>query len=127
MNLLLDTHAFIWFVEGSAELSEEAKSSIIDDLNVKYISIVSLWEMSIKVGQGKLNLRSPFETVLEDVFNNGFKLLDLKFEHILHNTNLEWHHRDPFDRLLISQALVDGLSVITKDSHFPNYPVSIIW
>jgi PIN domain nuclease of toxin-antitoxin system len=127
MNLLLDTHAFIWFVEGSSELSSKAKTAILDESNVKYVSIVSLWEMSIKVAQGKLNLRSPFETVLDDIYNNGFKLYDITFDHILKNTNLEWHHRDPFDRLLISQAIVDDFTVATKDENFPSYPIQIIW
>jgi PIN domain nuclease of toxin-antitoxin system len=127
MNLLLDTHAFIWFVEGSPELSLKAKNAILDENNVKYVSIVSLWEMSIKVAQGKLNLKSPFETVLEDVYNNGFKLYDIKFDHLLKNTELDWHHRDPFDRLLISQAIIDDFTVITKDGNFPSYPIQIIW
>ena len=127
MDLLLDTHAFIWFVEGSSELSLVSKNAILDQENVKYVSIVSLWEMSIKVAQGKLDLKSPFETVFDDIFNNGFRLLDLKFEHILQNINLDWHHRDPFDRLLISQAIVNNMKILTKDKHFPSYPISIIW
>jgi PIN domain nuclease of toxin-antitoxin system len=127
MNLLLDTHAFIWFVEGSFELSSKAKNAILDEDNVKYVCVVSLWEMSIKVAQGKLNLKSPFETVLDDVYNNGFKLYDINFNHILKNTTLEWHHRNPFDRLLISQAIVDNFTVVTKDENFPSYPIQIIW
>jgi PIN domain nuclease of toxin-antitoxin system len=106
MNLLLDTHAFIWFVEGSSELSVKAKNAILDDNNIKYFSIVSLWEMSIKIAQGKMELKSPFESILDDVYNNGFKLCEIKFDHILKNTGLEWHHRDPFDRLLYHKLLL---------------------
>jgi PIN domain nuclease of toxin-antitoxin system len=127
MNLLLDTHAFIWFVEGSPELSSKAKNSILDVNNIKYVSIVSLWEMSIKLAQGKLDLNNSFDTVLNDIYDNGFQLYDINFSHILENTRLAWHHKDPFDRLLISQAIVDNLSVISKDENFPNYPISIVW
>jgi PIN domain nuclease of toxin-antitoxin system len=118
MNLLLDTHAFIGFVEGSSELSAKAKNSILDENNVKYVSLVSLLEMSIKIAQGKLNLNSSFDTVLNDIYDNGFQLYEINFQHILTNTTLDWHHKDPFDRLLISQAIIDNLTVISKDKIF---------
>ena len=88
MNLLLDTHAFIWFVEGSIELSQNAKDSILDTNNIKYISVASLWEMSIKVNQGKLSLKSPFESVMEDIIENDFILLNVNFEHLVENSKL---------------------------------------
>ncbi len=127
MNLLLDTHAFIWFVEGSIELSQNAKNSILDTNNIKYVSVASLWEMSIKVNQGKLSLKSPFESIMEDIIENGFILLNIKFEHFVENSKLPWHHRDPFDRLIISQSNFEGMSIISRDSEFKNYTANIIW
>ena len=127
MNLLLDTHAFIWFVEGSIELSQNAKDSILDTNNIKYISVASLWEMSIKVNQGKLSLKSPFESVMEDIIENDFILLNVNFEHLVENSKLPWHHRDPFDRLLISQSNIEGMTLVSRDSEFKNYTANIIW
>ena len=127
MNLLLDTHAFIWFVEGSIELSENAKDFILDTNNIKYISVASLWEMSIKVNQGKLLLKSPFESVMEDIIENGFILLNVNFEHLVENSKLPWHHRDPFDRLLISQSNIEGMTLVSRDAEFKNYTANIVW
>ena len=127
MNLILDTHAFIWFVEGSMELSQNAKNSILDTDNIKYVSVASFWEMSIKVNQGKLSLKSPFESIMEDIVENGFILLNVNFEHLIENSKLPWHHRDPFDRLIISQSNIEGMSIISRDSEFKNYTANIIW
>ncbi len=127
MNLLLDTHTFIWFVEGSIELSQNAKNSILDTDNIKYISVASLWEMSIKVNQGKLSLKSPFESIMDDIIENGFILLNVNFEHLVENSKLPWHHRDPFDRLIISQSNIEGMRIISRDSEFKNYTSNIIW
>ena len=127
MNLLLDTHAFIWFVDGSNELSQNAKNSILDSKNIKYISVASLWEMSIKVNQGKLLLKSPFESIMDDINENGFNLLNINFEHFVENAKLPWHHKDPFDRLLISQSNIDGMTLVSRDSESKNYTANIIW
>jgi PIN domain nuclease of toxin-antitoxin system len=127
MNLILDTHAFIWFVEGSMELSQNAKNSILDTDNIKYVSVASFWEMSIKVNQGKLSLKSPFESIMEDIVENGFILLNVNFEHLGENSKLPWHHRDPFDRLIISQSNIEGMSIISRDSEFKNYTANNIW
>ncbi|MEY4539607.1 MAG: hypothetical protein RLZZ306_1364 [Bacteroidota bacterium] len=127
MNLILDTHAFIWFVEGSIELSQNAKKSILDTNNIKYVSVASLWEMSIKVNQGKLSLKSPFETIMDDITENGFILLNANFGHLVENSKLPWHHRDPFDRLIIAQSNIEEMSIISRDSEFKNYTANIIW
>lgn len=127
MNLILDTHAFIWFVEGSIELSQNAKKSILDTNNIKYVSVASLWEMSIKVNQGKLSLKSPFETIMDDITENGFILLNANFRHLVENSKLPWHHRDPFDRLIIAQSNIEGMSIISRNSEFKNYTANIIW
>ncbi len=121
MNLLLDTHTFIWYVEGSAELSQAARQAIEHPENQGFVSMASLWEMSIKVGLGKLELQSPFETVLDDIAENGFELLPIHFAHTLENTRLDWHHKDPFDRLLIAQARVEAMPVVGRDGVFDLY------
>ncbi|MBP6812020.1 MAG: type II toxin-antitoxin system VapC family toxin [Saprospiraceae bacterium] len=131
MNLLLDTHTFIWYNEGSVELSHDARQEIENPQNQCFVSIASLWEMSIKIGLGKLDIQSPFETVLDDVSENGFELLPVTFEHTFQNSRLDWYHKDPFDRLLVAQCLVEKISIISRDSildlYFGNALVKRIW
>lgn len=131
MNILLDTHAFIWYVEGSSELSRLAIRHIEDPANQCFVSLASLWEMSIKISLGILDLKGNFETVLEDIAYNGFDLQPVIFEHIQQNTKLDWHHKDPFDRMLIAQCLVENMPIISRDTifdaYFGGYPPQRIW
>ncbi|WP_304068941.1 type II toxin-antitoxin system VapC family toxin [Pedobacter glucosidilyticus] len=127
MSFLLDTHNFLWFLNGSEELSEKAKA-IIEDINqLKYMSIASFWEISIKISLKKLELGVPSKELLIQAIKNGFEILPLTFEHTTGIIDLEPHHRDPFDRILISQAISENLKIITKDAQFEKYPISIIW
>ena len=121
MNLLLDTHTFIWFIEGSSELSKNARLEIENPQNQCFVSMVSLWEMSIKIGLGKLDMQSPFETVMADISENGFDLLPLLFEHTLQNSRLGWHHKDPFDRLLAAQCISENMPFLSRDGIFETY------
>ena len=121
MKILLDTHTFIWYVEGASELSLMAKKHIEDPTNQCLVSLVSLWEMSIKVGLGKLDLMGAFESVLEDIAQNGFELQPITFDHILLQTHLEWHHKDPFDRLLVAQCLAEKMPIISRDAVLDAY------
>lgn len=121
MNLLLDTHAFIWYVEGSTLLSVEAKNAIEYPENQCFVSIATLWEMSIKIGLGKLSIKSSFESVQQDLEENNFRLLPISFDHILCNTELPWHHRDPFDRLLIAQTITEEMLLISRDENLDPY------
>lgn len=116
MNLLLDTHTFIWYFEGSPELSSNARKEIENPHNQCFVSIVSLWEMSIKINLGKLEMNAPFETVMDDITQNGFRLLTIIFNHTLQNSLLEWHHKDPFDRLLAAQSIVENMPLISRDA-----------
>ncbi len=127
MKLLLDTHTFIWFVEGSKSLTTTARKAIDNSNNTSYVSIASLWEMSIKVGLKKLKLNSSFATVIDDVRENNFELLPIEFWHTLENTKLAPHHKDPFDRLLIAQAIVEDMHIISADDIFEKYKVKRIW
>jgi PIN domain nuclease of toxin-antitoxin system len=130
-KFLLDTHTFLWFVSGSSELSNTARNLIENDHHEIYLSIASLWEISIKVAIGKLQIRGTYETVIDDLTDNEISLLPLNFSHTVCQTKLPFHHRDPFDRILVSQALVENLDLISGDQIFDLYlaeqSVTRIW
>lgn len=127
MAYLLDTHAFLWFLNGSDQLSKEAQKAIENTSDLKYISTVSFWEMAIKISLKKLELSTAYKELLVQTIKNGFEILPLTFDHSVKVMNLEFYHRDPFDRMLISQAITEKLTIISKDKHFENYPVKILW
>jgi PIN domain nuclease of toxin-antitoxin system len=127
MNLLLDTHVFLWFVNDHPKLSNHLKDLIEDDDNVSYLSMASLWEMSIKFNLGKLTLEPDYEEFVErEVITSSIKLLKIELEHFKINAALPFHHRDPFDRLIIAQAVVENLPIISVDSAFDKYSVTLI-
>ena len=128
MKLLLDTHAFLWFIAGNSSLSNDARVAIEDLNNEKFVSMASVWEIAIKVSIRKLSLSAPFETLIpQEISKNGFDFLDVKFIHIAELCTLPYHHRDPFDRLIIAQAIVEGIDVVSIDAAFDSYPVKRIW
>ena len=105
MKLLLDTHVFLWFIMGSALLSADTRALIEDEKNRKFISVASLWEIAIKSSIGKLSLSAPFDQLIAQQLSlNGFELLPIEVSHLAAVTTLPFHHRDPFDRLLIAQG-----------------------
>lgn len=127
MRLLLDTHTLIWHREGSDRLSRTAKAMIADNANQVIISIATLWEMSIKRSLGKLTTaKSPAE-LLRIYQDNGATLLSILPEHVMAIESLPWHHRDPFDRMLVAQAKTEGLTLLSKDETFSQYDVMQIW
>jgi PIN domain nuclease of toxin-antitoxin system len=128
MRLLLDTHAFIWLVEGDVRLSAYARSLIENAENDLLLSKVSLWEMAIKYSIDKLTFNLPFNQFIQGQLSlNEFQLLDIRLEHIEQVANLPLHHRDPFDRLLISQAIVEDITLISSDPVFAQYAVDLAW
>jgi PIN domain nuclease of toxin-antitoxin system len=128
VRILLDTHAFLWFIDDSPKLSAEARSAIEDGFNEPLLSAASLWEMAIKVSIGKLDLKKPFETFLPDQLElNGIDQLAINFRHIATVSKLPFHHRDPFDRILVAQALVEGIPLVSADGLFDAYGVSRRW
>jgi PIN domain nuclease of toxin-antitoxin system len=128
MRLLLDTHAFLWFIQGNQNLSETARNLIEDQGNQKLLSIASLWEMSIKVSIGKLDVGMTIAELLSrEVYGNGFEVLAIQANHLDELTKLVFHHKDPFDRLMIAQALAERMPVVTKDVAFERYTVSLLW
>ena len=127
MKLLLDTHTFIWFINGDERLSTKAKKEILKSSNKKFISMASIWEMAIKTSLGKLRINYPFKEVFNQIEENGFVTLSIIFDHTLLVSQLEFHHRDPFDRLLIAQAIFENMKIISKDESFHKYQVKMIW
>jgi PIN domain nuclease of toxin-antitoxin system len=131
MKILLDTHAFVWYYDGYNNLSGNARKALDDLDNQYYVSIVCLWEIAIKWSLGKMQINAPsFDAFCEDVLSNGYVILDVELFHIRRLSKLAFYHRDPFDRLLISQALSEDMAIITKDSWFNLYTVEnlkIIW
>src|ERR1700748_408985 len=118
MEYLLDTHSFLWFINGDEQLSRKAQNGIADPEAIKYISIASFWEIAIKLNLGKLSLDMHYQDLRQQVIINGFEILPITFEHTIELTGLELHHRDPFDRIIIAQALCENLIVISKDGNF---------
>ncbi len=128
MNILLDTHAFLWYLNGDENLSDKARKSIEKKNSVIYISIASIWEISIKIGLKKLKIDVSLEELENQISLNNFIILPIKFEHIIELSKLGNHHRDPFDRILIAQSLTEKITVITKDAHFNHYKgINSIW
>ncbi|MBF0103282.1 MAG: type II toxin-antitoxin system VapC family toxin [Desulfobacterales bacterium] len=126
-NLLLDTHAFMWFVNGDQMLGDGARKSIENIGNQNFISVASLWEIAIKINIGKLSLSKPYHYIKQQIEENHIELLPINFSHTLQLVNLPLYHRDPFDRLIIAQAMTENMVVITKDENFKNYPIQIVW
>ena len=128
MIALLDTNAFLRWVEGDDKLSTRAKSCIANPDNEILVSVVVAWELAIKAGLGKLKLALPVQRyVVEHVAANGFQMLDIRMAHVGRVESLPAHHGDPFDRLLIAQALEEKLPVVTADPVFREYGVKRIW
>lgn len=128
MPLLLDTHAFLWFISGDSQLSATARQLIEDTENDIFISVASLWEIAIKVSIGKLILSAPYDELIPaQITANSFDLLPIEFSALALVTQLPFHHRDPFDRLLIAQAISNGFPIITKDRAFSGYSAELIW
>jgi PIN domain nuclease of toxin-antitoxin system len=128
MRLLLDTHVFLWWVDGSSKLSRKARSAIADPDNDCLFSLASCWEMAIKLSLGRLRLNESMDTfVPAQLSANRISLLEIDFRHTARVAKLPFRHRDPFDRLLVAQALEDGLTVVTGDPVFPKYGVERVW
>lgn len=127
MKYLLDTHALIWYLEGDSNLSDQAKKAIEQKGVENYISIASLWEIAIKINVGKLVLQTSFTQIYDLIKANGFLLLPVTFEDTLLLSNLELHHRDPFDRMIVIQSISNGYTLISKDKAFKDYPVKLLW
>jgi PIN domain nuclease of toxin-antitoxin system len=128
MRYLLDTHTFIWWNNEPEKLSAQVLTLCQESNSQLYVSMVSLWEMQIKLQLGKLKLHQSLEDIVQSqIIENDIQLLDITAPHIFKLSMLEEHHKDPFDRLLISQSIHEDMPILSKDGVFGEYPVRVIW
>ena len=127
-RLLLDTHSFLWFVTADPKLRASAQRLIATGANEPLLSVASVWEIAIKVSIRRLPLPEPLRTFIpEELRVNRIGVLPIELSHTFEVARLPFHHRDPFDRLLIAQALVENLPIISVDTVFDSYPVQRLW
>ena len=126
-RLLLDTHAIIWFINNSFRLPQHVRDMLEDESNAIYVSIVSLWEISIKFQLGKLDLDRPLRDAVRLLRDSGFRRLPIRLRHVYRLIALESHHRDPFDRMLIAQSLTEDFALVGCDDVFDLYNVQRLW
>ena len=128
MKFIADTHAFIWFVTDSPQLSARAKDLFESPDSERLLSLASIWEIAIKTNLGKLSFDKPLEQFLpEQMALNYISLLDISMPHALRIATLQLFHRDPFDRMIIAQSLTENLPVLSNDQAFDAYGVKRIW
>jgi PIN domain nuclease of toxin-antitoxin system len=128
MRLLLDTHAFLWFVLNDSQLSPKALQLIVEPAHDILISPASYWEIAIKVSLGKYQIPGSFQVWMErQIAANAFQILPITITHAATVTTLPFHHRDPFDRLLVAQSLTEQISIISADRVFDSYFVLREW
>ena len=127
MPYILDTHAFLWFVSGDKQLPESAKRIIGNIDESCFLSVASLWEITIKLQNNKLDLGLSLKELFDFADRNQIEIIPINYEHLLQLSKLPVHHNDPFDRLIIAQAISEELIIITRDKLFKNYKVKQIW
>jgi PIN domain nuclease of toxin-antitoxin system len=127
MNYLLDTHTLIWFINGDRFLSARARKAIESDTASNFVSIASLWEIAIKISLDRLSINVPFEKLSDELNKNNFQLLPITFTDTVILSTLEFHHRDPFDRLLIAQSIANDFTLISKDKELSGYEIKLLW
>jgi PIN domain nuclease of toxin-antitoxin system len=128
LDILLDTHTFLWLAEDNPLLSATAKTLIRDTGTKSVLSFVSIWELAIKTSSGKLNLAGPLEVYIStQVATNKIIFMEITLESIYKVADLPYHHRDPFDRLLIAQALTENIPIVSGDAIFDAYGITRIW
>ena len=122
--MLLDTHILLWWLADDERLSKSASATITDPMTEVYVSVVSLWEMAIKVGKGKL--RADLEEIAEQIALTDFRMLAVEAHHVRAYARLPALHRDPFDRMLVAQAITEPLRLLTHDRHLSPYSELVI-
>lgn len=128
MKYLLDTHAFIWWDNEPEKLSTQVLTLCQESNSQLFLSMASLWEMQIKLQLGKLKLRQNLDSIIQSqIIENDIQLLDITAQHIFQLSSLSDFHKDPFDRLLISQSIHEDMPILSKGGVFAEYPVRVIW
>ncbi len=126
MKLLLDTHILLWYLGGHPNLQEKLRLTIEDRHNQVAISSVSLWEMTIKLSIGKLELLDDLATIEKILLDQDIHILPIQTAHLQRLLDLPFHHRDPFDRLIIAQTLTEEMTLVSSDASYSMYPVSLL-
>ena len=128
MNLILDTHTFLWFTSANPELSATARNLIEDAANDLFLSVASPWEIGIKFSTGKLTLGRPVNDFFERrMRETGVRLLRISLAHVARVATLPFHHRDPFDRMLVAQSLTENMAIVSADAALDAYGVTRLW
>jgi PIN domain nuclease of toxin-antitoxin system len=128
VRVLLDTHAFLWWIADDRRLSDRAREIIGDGRNELYFSAASGWEISIKAGLGRLEVPDDLDQFIADQLSrNAIQALPIYLRHALHTRTLPDHHRDPFDRILVSQAVLEEMPLLSADPQVSRYPVEVVW
>jgi len=127
MAFLLDTHAFLWFVAGDKQLPESIKSKILNINESCYLSVASLWEITIKSQIGKLKLEISLQELFDYIDRNRIEIIQITYDHLLTLSELPAHHSDPFDRIIVSQAVTENLTLISKDKGLKKYKIKQQW
>ncbi|MCP4755004.1 MAG: type II toxin-antitoxin system VapC family toxin [Proteobacteria bacterium] len=128
MKVLLDTHAILWIIGGDDRLSRRAKDLFLDQNTTLYYSLLSIWEITIKMSLGKIKLAKGWlKTIEEELRINAIQPISIEIEHCRSLFHLPFHHRDPFDRMLIAQAITGEMAIMSCDKSFANYDVELIW
>ena len=126
MRFIIDTHILIWFLEGDLALSTKRRQLVIDGNNNVLVSVASLWEIAIKVSLGKLSLAESIPTIIKKVRTEAIEILPVLPNHIVQVSTLPFHHKDPFDRMIIAQAMVESIQLMSADDAFSVYGVVLI-
>jgi PIN domain nuclease of toxin-antitoxin system len=128
VNILLDTHTFLWFVDDNPRLSQAARVLIEAEDSQPFLSMASLWEMAIKISLGKLQLEQPYESFIpQQLAFNGIGVLNISMEHTAGIAQLPFHHRDPFDRLIAVQSKIEKMTLVSADPSFDAYKIQRVW
>lgn len=128
MRVLVDTHVMLWMMSRSSRLTDTAREVLADPANDLSFSIAGYWELGIKISLGKLELTAGWEEAIpREMARNGIEMLPIIPAHVHAVTSLPWIHRDPFDRVMIAQAAVEGASIVTSDRFFSEYDVTVVW
>lgn len=127
MAFLLDTHAFLWFISGDNQLPSSVRDKIKDINQSCFLSAASLWEITIKKQLGKLTLKISLDELFEYADRNQIEIVQITYDHLLILLDLPNHHRDPFDRLIVAQAIAENLTLVTRDKVIKKYKVKHVW
>ena len=128
MKVLLDTHALLWLIADDDRLSENARQIFLNSENRLFFSAASLWELCIKKSLGKISLKNGwFQTIQEEMEINTIQWLPIELTHCAEVAEMPFHHRDPFDRMLIAQAIVEGMQLLSRDSRLSDYAIERVW